>query len=298
MTQEALSSDVVDKFFESQGEESPQRPKDEVSVEGGLNELSGDISESNTNPQEEQKDATESEIDRNLRAALTEERERRKELQRERQELVQQKQKMEEAFQRFLESQQQKTLEPSFDDDPIEATRYKLSQHEQALQQFQQAEVYRQQQAEMTRAQQEFANHYQMSAYEFSQKQPDFKDAYQYLMQQRLSEYTAAGYKQEEANRLLIEDELAIASRAFQDNASPAERIFNLAKLRGYQGAQPNAESKINQIQKTVSASKSLGNTSGKTTKGFSLEALASLSKEELDEVVNKEWDKIARSMS
>lgn len=296
MTQDALTSESIDNFFESGGEVAPEL---EATEEQGVEQSTSDDT-NNSEPEvvEEQKETTESEIDRNLRAALTEERERRKELQRERQELQAEKQKMEAAFQRFLESQQPTPQVPNFDDDPLEATRHQLQYTQQEIQNLKELEYQRQQQAEYQYRQNEFANRYQASAYEFAKQKPDFQQAYNYLMQNRLNEHMTAGYTQEQANRLLIEDELAIASKAFQDEVNPAERIYKLAAMRGYQSnAQPTGE-KINQIQRTVSASKSLGSASGKTSRGFSLEALANLSKDELDEVISKDWDKIARAMS
>jgi hypothetical protein len=293
MTQDALpvesnlDHEAVDKFFETGGEmpvEAPLEPSQDD--EGG---------EATHQEPPEEKESREAEIDRNLKAALSEERNLRKEIQRDKQILLEKTQKMEEAFQRFVDAQTPAYRAPSFDEDPLAALHHKTQQHEQAVQQLYQNEYQKQQQAEFQSRRDAFINQYAESARQFSKNNPDFSEAYQFLVGSQINEHKIAGYTDEQAKQLLIDDELGIAATAFQAGVNPAERIYALAKARGYTPKQGG--NKLEQVAKVVQAGKSLSNASGKSSKGFSLESLANLDREEFDEVVKTQWDKITRSM-
>ena len=244
--------------------------------------------------------------------AMHEERMRRKEIQQELQEIRNRNQSLEQNFQRVMErvNQSQQPRPPTFDEDPLNALRFENERIKQHLHQQQLIEQRRAEEANFFSRQQQFVNRYQQDAMDFAAANaPDFKEAYNFLTQSRLNEYKEAGYSSQQANQLLIEDEMAIASKAYSDQVNPAERIYKLAKARGYKQAPPeqkpedkkleNIEQKLDQIEKGVKASKTLNNVGGKRDfSQMTLDQVSQLSEDELDEFVSnkKQWDKFISS--
>ncbi len=117
-------------------------------------------------------------------------------------------------------------------------------------------------------------------------------------MQTRLDELVAMGYNQAEAINIRTQDEIAIAAKAYADGVNPGERIYALAKMRGFsqQQVQPqtpiaDATQKIDQLEKGLNASKSLSGASGKASAELTLEALASMEDADFD----KAWEKMIK---
>ncbi len=109
---------------------------------------------------------------------------------------------------------------------------------------------------------------YQLDAAKFSQKNPDFGDAYNHLLSSRAQELIAMGYEdQQDVHNALLADEMAIAEMAIARGKSPAQLIYDLAQQRGYKKADPNAKTeaanKLDTIERGQNANKSLSNTGG-----------------------------------
>lgn len=75
---------------------------------------------------------------------------------------------------------------------------------------------------------------YAVAAQDFSAQTADFQDAYKFLLSGRSAELQAIGLSGPELAHALKTDELAIVTRALRDGANPAERLYNVAKARGY----------------------------------------------------------------
>lgn len=81
----------------------------------------------------------------------------------------------------------------------------------------------------------ELQSNYQRDARRFAEQNPDFAQAYVHLIRNRLAELEAYGVTDPgERDRMVLAEERDLVARALRDGASPAERIFNLAKGRGY----------------------------------------------------------------
>ena len=296
-----ISDEQLDKFFEEGRKEIKSEPSPEP------------VLEKETIPVQETSEQTSASVeegkhDRNYQAAMKEERMRRQELQRQLEETKAQQAKMEETFQKIVMRQQQEEMPkaPSYEEDPLEHIRhnqkeiqdYVIAQN-QYLEQRQAAE---RQQMQM----EQFRNAYAASAQEFLNNTPDFKDAYNYLVKTRLSEYEASGYDLQHARRLLVEDEAALVAKAFNDGVNPAERIYSISKLRGFQKQiqEPNQDAsdevakKLEQIQKDIKANRSLGTSAGKVSSKPTLSSLSSMDQDDLDNLIgdDKEWAKLMRS--
>ncbi len=296
-----IDDQAVEKFFESGGEDiievkEPAQPAAETQA---AQQDQQPTSAETTQAEQKEKMVP--------YGALHEERERRKEYQKM---LQEQQQRYDQALQRILDRtapQAQQQPIPSFEDDPLNNANYRLQTLEQRLAEKQQIEDQNRAHMEYAQAEQKLVFNYQKHAMAYAQQNPEFPKAYEYLVTQRLKEYEAAGYTPDEANALLLEDEKAMVARAFHENVNPAERIFNLAKVRGFssqpvqtetQNTAKQNEEKLQRMQKGLAESKSLSNVSGKAENAMSLDVLAAMSDDELDEfITNKNWSKLEKLM-
>ena len=101
---------------------------------------------------------------------------------------------------------------------------------------------------------------------DFTQSHPDYRDAFQFFMQQRLSEYQALGMTDQ--NQLVQQfnaESIAISKTALQRGINPGQAVYDLAKLRGYvksDGQQSGLEKEVNrqmdQLEKGGKAAQTL----------------------------------------
>jgi hypothetical protein len=307
-----ITDEQVDKFFQNGGQEDVSEVKEDIKSD--QKEVTKE--ESQNKESEEKADTPEKQFEKNYKAAMHEERERRKELQKRIDEINQRNATLEQNFQRVMEKiyqqQQPQVKEPTFEEDPINALNYEQQRIKEFLRRQYQEEERQRQLIQYQSQQQALVNRYHNDAYSFMAKDaPDFKEAYQYLVQNRLQEYKEAGYTDAQAQQLLVDDEFAITVKAYEDGANPAERMYKLAKLRGYKATPANVtqeqkapeiknlEQKLDQLEKGVNASKSLSNVGGKSEKGLSLEEISHMSDDELDELMKdqKAWKKLGKLM-
>lgn len=111
-----------------------------------------------------------------------------------------------------------------------------------------------------------FVTKYQKDAATFTEKQPDYMQAYNYILQSRVQELQALGYEGDELGQALQADELGIAQFAMSKGKSPAEVLYALATQRGYKkadAAAPSGAEKLEAIERGQAANKSLSNTGG-----------------------------------
>jgi hypothetical protein len=107
---------------------------------------------------------------------------------------------------------------------------------------------------------------YRMDAARFEAKTPDFKAAYNHLLNSRAAELQAMGYDDPmQLHTALTSDEMAIAQMALANNKSAAETIYQLAQQRGYRKAGPGKATadKLDSIARGQNANKSLSSTGG-----------------------------------
>lgn len=236
-------------------------------------------------------------LDSNYRNAMQEERERRKELQRQNQDMQNRLQQMEGRFQMVLErlnpqlTQQQQVQEPSFDEDPIGAIKYEQERMKQYLQAIDATEKQKAYIAQEQQVFNNFLNKYHEDAMSFAKGNNDFKDAYSHLIQSRMDEYKAAGYSQKEAASLINEDEMAIALKAYQDGVNPAQRVYELARIRGYQKRSSEGQKQMQQFENLKNGSMSLNNTGSSVNSNskITLETLAHMN----DKDFEKHWESV-----
>jgi hypothetical protein len=273
-----ITDEQVEQFFESGGELPDETPKDET--------LEAEATEASQKEDEKEKFVP--------YGALHEERQRRKELQAEvervRQENAQTSQVMQQVLQQI---KQQQSPAPDPESDPVAYFQHQIAEQAQQIQQLTQYLNGNAQQAQQAQHETQLVNAYRSSAQEFTKQSPDFVEAYQHLVASRLSEYNALGYTNEQAQAMLNQDEMQLAAKAFQDGVSPAHRVYELAKLRGYQKQQASQEHKMQTIERGVKASSPTG---GAPQGGdITLEALAAAADGSAEEF-NELWSKFAKN--
>lgn len=181
--------------------------------------------------------------------------------------------------------EQQDDKAPDPEHDPIGFMRWQAKRIEQLEgKTVEVAKTAQQQQEEVN-----IRNAYVADARAFVGKTPDFTEAYQFLLQGRDLELQAYGITDAQERAKIIQDEERnLVARALKDNASPSERVYNLAKARGYAKkaeAKPEpdkkAEEQIDTIARGQAASKTLSSAGGSPTEVLTAEALANMSEEE-----------------
>lgn len=205
-------------------------------------------------------------------AALHEAREKQKELRQmlEREQAA--RAELEQKINAFT-SQQQAPQEPQ---DYFTQQESEISQLKQMVQEMteQQRRAYQEQQ---------FISRYRESAAAFEKDKPDFKDAYNFLLQNRRAEYEVFGYPKEQIDAALLQDERKIVETAYSVDKSPAEVLYSLAMQRGYKAQQPVS---LEQKEGALRAAKSLGSSGAPADTGaFDPDNLHRLSPKEFEKL-------------
>lgn len=130
--------------------------------------------------------------------------------------------------------QQQEAAPPDPSEDPIGAMEWLIKSQQQFEQRTQQERQMQMEQARQAQFAHQVQQAYVAQANQFSQQQPDFNNAYQHLVKSRMSELMATGMPQEQAVEALNREEMALAAQSLQQGINPAQRIYEMAKYRGY----------------------------------------------------------------
>jgi hypothetical protein len=308
-----ISDEKLNEFFEKGGDvdfaqdetKELQQSKDNVDASQSQNK--------NNDADNLAKQDGEKDIERNYKAAMHEERERRKEIQRElenqkklAEDAIQRTQKLEQTWQQLMQHANQQQS-PNFEEDPIAALKYQYDNLKQSTQQLHQHVAQKDYQEQQYNQVHQFKIACNKAVGDYIKQTPDYLDAYNFAKESRIKEFEALGYKPQDIPQLIEEDEAVIAVQAFRDGVNPAERIYQFAKIRGYQGKQADAqttakqnEQRLEKLEKGMQASKSLSNTNGQTaTAELTLDAISKMSQDELDEFManEKNWDKLGKLM-
>lgn len=299
------SDEAEEKVEESFEEENGKQDTQEVTQEAEQDVLedrdrdnSEEVSADEDDEASEPEDSTSSK--RDYEKAFKAERHKRKELKEAFEAHAKKTAEMEAMLARMQENMEQQTraqqekerapqvkeVVPDPEEDPIGYQQYKIDKLEQSL--TEQSKYLKQQHEYSQRAAQEnaFKQAYMNAAQQFSQKNNDFTDAYKFLTNARAQEHMAAGFSREEAESLLLEEEAAIVAKAFKDKVNPAERMYNLAKNRGYSAkAAPASKGKsLTDIKKGMDNAKSLKSGGGQLPdKDFGLDDIDAMNFDEFD---------------
>ncbi|TGD94054.1 hypothetical protein [Methylobacterium nonmethylotrophicum] len=171
-----------------------------------------------------------------------------------------------------------------------------------------------QQMTEAQRQEREFndtVGSYRADIARFAQAEPSFADAYQHLINSRAQELAYAGVPQAEISRTIQADEFALVRASLASGVSPAERVFQLAKLRGFapKAAEPPAASataapppesatdRAARLAAGQNAARSLSGAGGAPAAEMRLERLAEMSEAEFEAYAAKNPRRLAALM-
>lgn len=180
---------------------------------------------------------------------------------------------------------------PDFDADPAGYLKYQQDQLAERQKQYDEMMRQQYQNAQAQHEEQRFVSTYAAVAQEFVKEQPDFGEAYQYLYQSRVAELQAMGYPPDQAAIITRNDEKMLVNNAFQNNINPAEKLYEIAKMRGFAKAPAvDPATKIQNLQKGAQAARSLSSAPGKGATGeMTLDALSQIEDQaEFDAAWNK----------
>ena len=241
--------------------------------------------------------------------AFHQERERRKAVERELNDLREKHARADERLRLFTEATQQRPapapqapVEPETPPDPNEDIFGYAKYLEKQIQDIRtgQTQMTEAQKAERTaQAEQaqrgEVLNSYRGDVQRVMAAQPEFAPAYEYLFQGRIAELKVYGMSEADAVKAVRDDEFGLVQAAIAAGQSPAERILQLAKVRGFtpKPAEPAAPTtpaetpaeKAARVSRGQAASKSLSAAGGAPAGELTLEMLANMSEAEFEKV-------------
>jgi len=138
---------------------------------------------------------------------------------------------------------------------------------------------------------------------EFKAENPDYDQAIEFLAGERDAQLKAIGHNAQEAMAIMKREANAIFAKALQDGVNPGSRVYALAKRMGYKpGAaeeeKPNgatASQRLRTIAAGQGAARSLSNAAGSATQPLTLRALADMPRDEFRKIAGDpaRWRKL-----
>lgn len=202
------------------------------------------------------------------------------------------------------QQQQQQPSPPPLPDpeqDPVGYLVERQNRAEQALQQLAQVLIQERQQSaqQQQRAQAEAAlqDHARRAEARFASEHPDYVDASNFLAQQRERELMLQGWTNDTDRDVQMRHEaMGIAQRAAELGKSPAEIVYEMARLRGYQPKQaaPEQQSSVNRVQQISNGqqqARTLSNARGAPPSAINTQAVMSMSDKEFDKFLKTATD-------
>ena len=190
---------------------------------------------------------------------------------------------------------------PDPEKDPLGHLKHKNAELEAKIQALSESDEKRGQESEQSKKLQEFSSNVQAAERAFASKTPDYAEAVSKVQEVWRAEYEASGMPEQFIEHALARKGAQFTYAAMSKEQNPAEAVYKLAQRYGYKKAEVKQEAnkdkdKLKQIAEGQKAEKSLAG--GKGSVDFSLDAVASMSDEEIDEFVKdpKNWKKLSKA--
>ncbi len=294
------------KFFESGGQEAPaDEPAEEQPAVESKPEVQAEVPPEKKKPSKFEYSAdTDNVVDDLGRkyvplGAVQEARNENKALKRQVEELSQKWSGGEAKLNALLEKLKPKEELPSFTEKPLEHLKAKKDELESQVAALREAEERRGKESEVNNQVTELQRNIVSAERAFVAKQPDYGEATAKVHEMWRAEYEAAGVPEELIDSMISRKGLQFSQAAMRKDQNPAEAVYKLAQRYGYKAAQKEEnrdKDKLKTIAKGQEAEKSLA--TGKSGGDFGLEALSSMSDEEMDAFVAdpKNWNKLSKA--
>lgn len=134
-------------------------------------------------------------------------------------------------------AQPQQQAFPDPENDPLGYILASVKTLDERTKQFEASQKQQAEQGQQYNALSQLQNEAMTREQEFRAETPDYDAASQYLQQARVKELAALGYSGTEAREAMKQEAIGIAQRMIQQGKNPAQAIYEMAKLRGYQPA-------------------------------------------------------------
>ena len=235
-----------------------------------------------------------------LRVPLREERERRRQAEQQLQQVMAYQQQMAGAMNQLRQMvappqvpQQQLPQVPDFESDPAGHLRHQLEVTQQVIGQMRQQEMARQQQAAAESALAQAENAVVSQEQSFAAQHNDYYEAVDFMRTKLRARFDTLGVPKEHLDQAVAQDLRAFGLKAMQAGANPAEKLFQLAKIEGYNGsAQTNAQ-KLSTIAKGAAATRG-GRSSAPAASGeLTLEQASQMSHKDILKLGEDGWAKL-----
>ena len=178
--------------------------------------------------------------------------------------------------------------EQEFNSDPLGSIQKQVKSLQEQITTTHQSE---QQAAQQQQQEQQFFQAIAAQVNEFRQTAPDYDDALNFVLNSRRDELLAMGVNENDANMRIGHEAQEISMNAFQSGQNPAQVVYQMAKLRGFNP--PKATKNLENIKKGQQASSSLSGASGSADDSdVSLAGMDQWSDEEFD----KFWSDMEKS--
>lgn len=208
----------------------------------------------------------------------------------------------EEKLNRLLQAVQGKQDEPpAYDKDPLGHLSAKNKALEEKIAALEAGQNKQTEESQQQRQLREFSSAVTSAERAFAAQTPDYADAVGVVQNMWRAELEAAGVPEQLIDSTLARRGAAFTHAAMQKEQNPAEAVYKLAQKLGYKKAEKEKggeqqKETLKTIAKGQEAEKSLP--SGKGSADFSLEALASMSDEDMDEFVKdpKKWARFSKA--
>ncbi|MDE3117312.1 MAG: hypothetical protein KGL26_17075 [Pseudomonadota bacterium] len=183
---------------------------------------------------------------------------------------------------------------PDVEKDPVGHILGQIQQRDQVLQAVVQQLTQRQQVDQQAIAIQQVKDAATSAEREFRAQTQDYDAAVAYLIDSRSKEMELAGYDPVQRQTILAQEALNVAHRAIQQNRNPAQMIYDLAKLRGYQAkaqeadtaAQPDTAARLARVAQGQREGRNLGQARGNGPAPLTAQRLAEMSDAEFDRMM------------
>jgi hypothetical protein len=194
--------------------------------------------------------------------------------------------RLEEIAKKFTPAE--KPIDPN--EDPVGGIIHETKQTREEVAQLRKEREEEKKAGEQERRQRAFVERFDRDARVFASKTPDFTAAQTHLFQDYVSEAMEAGATQEEAHQEAWRQWHVVVNRAFELEESPAERLYKLAKRRGYKGS---SEDKIETISNGSKATSPLASASGKAPSKLTAEVIAAMNQEDFDKLSEADFRRV-----
>lgn len=181
------------------------------------------------------------------------------------------------ALQQRLSPQQPMPQVPDFESDPAGHLKHQLEVLGSAIGQIRQQEQWRQQQAQQEAALQQAEQAVVGQERAFVDKNPDYYDAVDFMRDKIKRRFETLGIPKESLDAAVAQDMRQFALKALQAGANPAEKVFQLAKVEGYNGRADANSAKLSTIARGVAASRGARSSAPASSGGPSLEEAAKM---------------------